>query len=233
MQRTVGKSGWGARSPVSLVGCAGIAASISLFVGVGLLGVLPDDDDGGVRLAAYVADHRGALIAASVVIAASSILNIAFWVLLRGWLLGGAGRHAGADVGVAGAVMAFTMFAAGAAALQTAGYVAGRQGGLAGVDATVLLMVFTAATNLSGAAAAVLGIGFGSALLQREGVPRWWGQSLVVVGVAQVTALVSVAPSGPFSATGKLPYLGPALYALWLIAVPVALLRRSARDLGA
>lgn len=211
----------------------GLAAAVTLVAGTGLLGAIPDKDDGGVRLSQYFGDHRGALVAASIVIAVTSALNVAFWLGLRRLTVNeDVGRVAG-DVGVASVLLAFAMFAVGAAALQTGALLAGRQGGLEPAMASSLVLLFTAATNLGSAPTVLLGLAFALVLWRSDLLPRWFAPALAVAGAAHVLALLAVTDPGTmFSPGGAMPYIGPALYTMWVLVASITLLRRADRPHG-
>lgn len=205
----------------------GLGAAVLTLVAIALLGTVPDDDDGGVKLATYYGDHRGSLLAASIILALGAAFSVGFWVGLRRLLRGDAVSSFSADIGVGSAVMIFAMAGVGAGALQTAAFLAGRHGGLDPAMANSLGSLLLAVTNLSAAPTLLLAGGFAVAI-QRTGVLRsWLATALWIVWLAHVLALASVADSGVFRPGGAMTYLGPILYLLWLVAAPVALLRRA------
>jgi hypothetical protein len=203
----------------------GLSAAATTLVAIALVGTLPDDDDGGVTLAKFYVDHRGALLAASILLALSGALSIGFWAGLRRLLRGDSMSSLLADIGLGSAVMIFAMGGVGAGAAQVGALLAGRHGGLDPATADMLTSLLAALTNLSAAPTLLLCAAFGIAIRRTGALPSWLATTLFIVGVAHVLALVSVADSGAFRPGGLMTYVGPILYLLWLIAAPVALLR--------
>lgn len=204
----------------------GLAAAGLLVVGIALLGTFPDDDDGGVKLARYYGDHRGSILAASILLVLGAAASVGFWLGLRGLLKGDGVASLAADIGAGSAVMIFAMAGAAAGAIQTAALLSELHGGLEPSMANTLTLLLTTVTNLSAAPTLLLAAGFAVAMQRTAVVGSWLATALWVVGGAHVLALVSVASSGAFRPGGAMTYLAPVLYLLWLIAAPITLLRQ-------
>ena len=204
----------------------GLVASAFSLVTFALLGTVPDADDGGHQLTRYITDHRTALLVCSITLTLSCVFALVFFVGLWRQLRSDRGLAAlSADAGLAGAIMLFAMVGVSAGALQAEAFVAGRHGGLAPGLAEAMSALFVSVFNLSAAVTVLLAVGFAAPLLcGHGGFGRWSGWTLLVVAVAHVGALGSVAGHGVFTPAGLFTYAAPSLYTLWILAASLALL---------
>jgi hypothetical protein len=209
-------------------GALGVAYGVVSIAMFALLGKVPDVGGAGSLASGYFSDHRGALLAASILLVLAGSLSVAFFAALRRLVAWG-GPSPSADVGMFGALLVFAMAGVAAGALQCGALLAGA-GGLDPSRAGLLEALVVAIVNLSAGPTLILAAGFGLALRRSEGLGQWASWSLFAVGFAHLGALASVAHRGPLAPGAALSYLGPVLFLLWVVAVGAALISRSARS---
>jgi hypothetical protein len=197
-------------------GALGVAYGVVSIAMFALLGKVPDVGGAGCLASGYFSDHRGALLAASILLVLAGSLSVAFFAGLRRLVAWG-GPSPSADVGMFGALLVFAMAGVAAGALDPS------RAGL--LEALVVAIV-----NLSAGPTLILAAGFGLALRRSEGLGQWASWSLFAVGFAHLGALASVAHRGLLAPGAALSYLGPVLFLLWVVAVGTALISRSARS---
>lgn len=205
----------------------GLAAAVGFLVAFALPAPLPSPDAPASELISFLQEHRGRLLASSLLIALSSAPLVWFLCALARWL--GAGERAGrAGSGASAAVLATG--SVGTAVLLCGGALQSALV-LQSVDASpqLIRLGFDAANSL----VTIAGAGFGASVVAagvagaRGGTfTAWATHCTLLVGAMQFATLGGLAASSGLFAAGG-PLAGLAFLALsgWVIAVSVRVAR--------
>jgi hypothetical protein len=203
----------------------GFAALAAGAVGGALEPGFPSTDDAAV-IADFVADHRGALLAQSMLFVISAGIFLWFVGSLRSFLLraeGATGRLSGVAFGAGIAWAGASMAGQAPQITQALTSEAGRQPDLVATMGDLgFAMITISNLPLAVMLAAVAVLSF-----RKNAFPSWVGWLSVVAAVGYlVLSFGIVVDSGPLAPTGWLTYTLYPVFALWLIPATTVMIAR-------
>jgi hypothetical protein len=203
---------------------SGFAAFVTGAAGGALERGWPSGND-PTAVAAFVADHRAAILWQSMLFVLSAGIYLWFLGSLRSRLAraeGGTGR------------ISTVMFGAGTTWVALSMMAQSFQVGVAmapnGPLPPPLLWTFAAAFGIANLPLAIMLIAFAAVSLRNGAFPKWLGWlSLVTAGAELVLWIGTVVDSGPLAPNGWLTYVLYPAFAVWLIPTTVLIMRGKAR----
>ena len=203
---------------------SGLAATVFIAVGAGMLGSAPKSDDLAATALEFTQDHRGRLLASMWLLGYGFALALVFVIGLT--IV--ARRSTGiADqwptIALSMGIATFTLAAAALACISSAAY---RSDNLEADSARLMWDLFSAITNMSNIMTIFLSAAIGVMILAGDALPRWIGWSSFFVAAAHLVASVSLARDGALSPTGTGGQAAGFIYLLWMLASSVALVRK-------
>jgi hypothetical protein len=200
---------------------SGFAALVSGAAGGALERGWPTGND-PAAVAAFVAEHRAAILGQSMLFVLSAGIYLWFLGSLRDFLTraeGGTGRISAVVFGAGTTWVALSMMAQ---AFQI-----GVAMPASGMAQSALLWTFAAAFGIANLPLAVMLIAFGVVSFRTEAFPRWLGWISLVTACAELTLwLGTVIDSGPLAANGWLAFVLYPAFAVWLIPTTAIMMKR-------
>lgn len=216
------------RSVVRWTAFAGITTVVLTLVAIVAFASLspPTQDDAPQEIAAFFADNRAAMLILIYGVALSLGTNLVFFVGLRECFRGRSPEiEFLANAGlIAGAAFVALLFAAFAILSQLA-YREG--GGDAGTQRT-LFDVYSLMITMTGVPTAVCAIAFSVAILKSGVLARWLGWYGFAVAAIHLVSMGSFARDGFFTPGVVGGTIAPLMFEVWVLALSVLLLTRSA-----
>lgn len=211
---------WGAAS--------GFAALVAGGAGGALERGWPSGDD-PAAVAAFIAEHRGAILGQSVLFLLSSAIYLWFLASLRGHLAraeGGTARLSNAALGAGVAWAALGMLAQ---AFQVGITMSVRHG-----VQPALMWTMAATFAIANLPCAVMLAATAVVSLRHGAFPRWLGVISAVAASAQLLLFSGlVVTTGPLAPNGWLTYVLYPLFLVWLVPTTVVMIRRASSPLPA
>jgi hypothetical protein len=210
-------SGW-----ERLGAASGLAALVTGAAGDALERGWPSGND-PVAVAAFLAEHRSAILGQSMLFLLSSAFYLWFLGSLRSHLgkaEGGAGRVSGIAFAAGTAWVALSMMAQAFQIGQTMAASAGVQ--------PAMLWTMAAAFAVANLPCAAMLAAVAVVTFRHAAFPRWLGGISVAAAVAQLLLWSgAVVTSGPMAPNGWLNYLLYPLLLIWLVPTAAVMIRRA------
>jgi hypothetical protein len=199
---------------------SGFAAFASGAAGGALERGWPSGND-PTAVAAFIAQHRAAILGQSMLFVLSAGIYLWFLGSLRDFLAraeGGTGRVSAVAFGAGSAWVALSMVAQ---AFQV-----GVAMPAAGTPQPALLCMLAAAFGIANLPLAVMLVAVAAVSWRTHAVPRWLGWiSVVTAGAELILWMGTVVDSGPLAPTGWLAYVLYPAFAIWLLPTTVVMMR--------
>lgn len=207
---------------------AGIGWVVLLVIGNLVQTAPPNAHDSAQKVTSYFVGHRSGILLGQFLVGLAAIVFLFFLVALASYLRRADGtlRTLPAVIVAAGVWTLAVGIVDGSIATALA-YGVAKEGGPAVVHA--MWRLFLVAATWRGYTVAALFAGIAAAALRTRAVPRWVGFTAVVLGLLQVVRPLGLyASSGPFEPLGAYSAISFLLDGVWVLAVSILLLRRSA-----
>jgi Domain of unknown function (DUF4386) len=191
----------------------------------------PGTGDSAQRVAAYMIEQRGSLIAGTFLLGLGwggifPIFVIGLHKILRP-AEGGSGILC--SLGTGGGIALAAMLAIVAGIFATAVL---RLATDDPASARALYLTGFVLSNFSGIPTCVNAGAFSAVMLQTGVIPRWIGWLGLVAALVHIVAAGSLASDGPMSPVGLVPAVAPVVYVIWVLAISVVLASSASNPKG-
>ncbi len=207
---------------------AGIAWVVLLVIGNLVQTAPPNAGDSAQKVTSYFMDHRSAILLGQFLVGLGAIVFVFFLVALASYLRRADGTLRILPAAIVGAgVWTLAVGIVDGSITSALAYGVAKEGGPAVVHA--FWRLFVVAATWRGYTVAALFAAIAAAALRTRAVPRWVGVTAAVLGLAQVVRPLGLfASSGPLEPLGAFSTISFLLDGVWVLAVSILFLRRSA-----
>jgi hypothetical protein len=207
---------------------AGIAWVVLLVIGNLVQTAPPNASDSAQKVTSYFVDHRSGILLGQFMVGLGAIVFVLFLVALASYFRRTDGTLRILPAAIVGAgVWTLAVGILDGSITTALAYGVAKEGGPAVVHA--FWRLFVVAATWRGYTVAALFTAIAAAGLRTRSVPRWVGATAAVLALAQVVRPLGLyASSGPFEPLGAFSTISFLLDGVWVLAVSILLLRRSA-----